>query len=61
MSKLYKNKQKGMVFGVCAGLSESLGVDVRLIRVLTILFSIATGSIVFWIYIALGILLPSKD
>lgn len=61
MSKLLKNKSKGMIFGVCAGLSDFTGIDVRVIRILTVLGSIFTGSIVFWIYLILGVVLPTKD
>lgn len=60
MNKLTKNKDKGMVFGVCAGISDATGIDVTLIRLATVVGSIMSGSIVFWIYLLLGILLPSK-
>ncbi len=59
--KLFKNKKTGMIFGVCAGLSEVTGIDVSVLRVATVLGAIATGSIVFWVYLALGIVLPLKD
>lgn len=60
MNKLVKNKEKGMIFGVCAGLSDYTGIDVTLIRLATVIGSIMSGSIVFWIYLLLGILLPNK-
>ena len=58
--KLFKNKQDGMIFGVCVGISQALNIDVRIIRILMIVASIATGSIVFWIYLLLGIILPNR-
>lgn len=58
--KLFKNKQDGMIFGVCAGISQALNIDVRIIRILMIVASIATGSMVFWIYLLLGIILPNR-
>ena len=61
MSKLYKNKSKGMIFGVCSGLSEVTGVDVTILRLLTVVGAIFTGSLIFWIYLLLGILLPQKQ
>lgn len=61
MSKLYKNKSKGMIFGVCAGLSETTGIDVTILRLLTVAGAIFTGSLIFWIYLLLGILLPQKQ
>lgn len=58
--KLFKNKQDGMIFGVCAGISQVLSIDVRIVRILMLLGAIATGSIVFWIYLLLGIILPNR-
>jgi phage shock protein PspC (stress-responsive transcriptional regulator) len=59
--RLTKDKKRGMIFGVCAGISEATGIDVSIVRVATVLGSIFTGSIVFWIYLGLGIVLPLKD
>ena len=59
--KLFKDKKRGMVFGVCAGISESTGIDVSLVRIATVLGAVFTGSIFFWIYLGLGIVLPLKD
>lgn len=58
--KLFKNKQDGMIFGVCAGISQALGIDVRIIRLLMVLGAFASFSILFWIYLLLAIILPSK-
>jgi len=61
MSNLLKNKKDGMIFGVCAGLSDYNGIDVTIIRLLTVFGAIASGSIIFWVYLLLGILLPKKE
>lgn len=58
--KLTKSRSKNL-FGVCGGLSEYTGIDVSLIRILFILGSIFTGSIIFWIYILLALILPNED
>lgn len=50
-----------MFFGVCAGISDYTGIDVTIIRLLTLFGAVATGSIIFWIYLLLGILLPKKS
>jgi len=60
MSKLFKNKNKGMIFGVCAGLSDFTGIDISIVRLLTVFGAIATGSVIFWVYLLLAILLPLK-
>lgn len=59
MNKLLKNKQKGMIFGVCAGLADYTGIDATLIRLATVIGTIVTGSVIFWLYLLLAILLPT--
>lgn len=61
MKQLYKNKREGMIFGVCAGLSNYLGISVSLIRISFIFAAIFSGSIFFWVYLVLGIFLPLND
>jgi phage shock protein C len=61
MKNLYKNKKNGMFFGVCAGLSDALGIDVTVLRFATIFGTIFTGSLIFWIYLLLALLLPNKE
>tara|TARA_Y100001972_G_C7589727_1_gene295628 strand:+ start:726 stop:911 length:186 start_codon:yes stop_codon:yes gene_type:complete len=61
MKKLYKNKEDGMFFGVCAGIADYTGIDTTIIRLLTLFGAVATGSIIFWVYLLLGILLPKKS
>jgi len=61
MTQLYKNKKDGMIFGVCAGLSDYLGISTSLIRVGFVLAAIFSGSIFFWVYLVLGIFLPLND
>jgi phage shock protein PspC (stress-responsive transcriptional regulator) len=58
--KLFKNKQDGMIFGVCAGISQALNIDVRIIRLLMVLGVFASFSVLFWIYLLLGIILPNR-
>jgi phage shock protein PspC (stress-responsive transcriptional regulator) len=61
MNQLHKNSKNKVLFGVCSGLSDSLGIDVSLIRIGFILGAIFSGSILFWIYLLLGIILPSSN
>lgn len=60
MSKLYKSQDR-MLFGVCGGLAEYLGIDKTVLRFLFILGAIFTGSILFWVYLALALIMPSKE
>lgn len=59
--KLYKSNTEKMIFGVCGGISKATGIDVSILRLMTLIGSIVTGSIVLWIYLLLAILLPRSD
>lgn len=60
MSKLTKDLNNRFLFGVCSGLSNYSGIDVTLIRLGFIFGAIFTGSILFWIYIVLALILPNR-
>lgn len=60
MKRLVKSKNKSL-FGVCGGLADYLGLDVSLIRILFILGTILSGSVVFWIYLLMALVLPSEE
>lgn len=53
-----KNK---MIGGVCAGLAKHTGMDAALVRIAAVISIFVTGSVTFWIYIILWILLPPED
>jgi len=61
MKKLIKDRKNAMIFGVCAGISEYSGIDVSIIRILSILGVFFSFSLIFWIYLLLAIVLPSSD
>jgi phage shock protein C len=61
MNKLTKSRSDKVLFGVCGGLAKSFGIDSSILRLGFILGAIFTGSILFWIYLLLGIILPTQD
>lgn len=61
MNQLHKSKNNKVIFGVCGGLSNSLGIDATLIRVGFLFGAIFTGSALLWVYLVLALLLPVKD
>lgn len=61
MDKLTKSRYDKTLFGVCGGLSEYTGIDVSLIRILFVVGAILTGSVVFWIYLFLALVLPNEQ
>jgi phage shock protein C len=60
MSKLTKSTNNRMLFGVCGGLSKYSGIDASIIRLLFIVGTIFSGSLLFWIYLILGFILPQE-
>lgn len=56
MSKrLYKNTDDKLIFGVCSGIADYIGIDPVIVR---IIFVFLSGT--FFIYIILAILIPDK-
>ena len=60
MSRLSKSQNDRMIFGVCGGLAAYSGINTALIRLGFVAGAIFTGSILFWVYLALGIILPTQ-
>lgn len=61
MSKLTKDISNKMLFGVCSGLANYTGIDASILRLGFIFGAIFSGSILFWIYVILAIVLPKND
>ncbi len=60
MSRLHKSKNK-MIFGVCAGLAETLGSDPAIVRIGFVVGALCSASILFWVYLLMGIILPTEN
>lgn len=60
MARLAKSKNRSL-FGVCGGLANYTGLDVSLVRILFVIGAICTGSIVFWLYLLLALVLPNEE
>ena len=56
---LYRNTKNGKIAGVCSGLSEYLNVDVSLIRLIWVIFTIFGGAGIF-LYIIAALIIPRK-
>lgn len=55
--RLVNDKKLG---GVCAGLARYFGIDVSIMRVAYLILTILTGSLLFWLYLILWIILPQE-
>lgn len=56
---LTKSKTRN-IFGVCGGIAEYFNLDPTLVRILFVFGAIFSGSIIFWLYLILAVILPSS-
>jgi phage shock protein PspC (stress-responsive transcriptional regulator) len=59
-NKLAKCKNRSL-FGVCCGIANFTGIDASIVRILFVLGTIFTGSVLFWIYLLLALVLPNEE
>jgi len=60
MNKLQKSKNR-MLFGVCGGLAEYLGIDTSFVRIGFVIGTFATGTLLLWLYLLMAIILPKQE
>lgn len=56
---LQRNRRRRRLGGVCAGIADYLGMNVALVRFIFFLLIPLTGTLIFWVYLALWFLLPA--
>ena len=59
MNKLTRSTKDKVLFGVCGGLSKYTGIDSVVLRILFILGTIFSGSILLWIYLLMALVIPN--
>ena len=57
--KLYRNKEKGLLCGVCAGVADYFGIDVTWVRLIWVAMTLCY-SIGFWFYIIAAVIMPDR-
>ena len=60
INRVYRNPQRGVIFGVCAGFSDYFGFDLTAMRVLTVVGAFFAMPIVCGAYLVLGLMLPKR-
>ncbi|MGH8127234.1 MAG: PspC domain-containing protein [Gammaproteobacteria bacterium] len=58
--RFYRNDEAGLAMGVCAGVADFLGIDVWLVRIVTVLAAIFFTLPTVIIYFGLGIMAHHK-
>jgi phage shock protein C len=61
VNRLYRNPRRGVIFGVCAGLSEYFGLDLTVTRVLVVAGALFSLPLLGIAYVLLGLLLPIRS
>lgn len=58
--RLVRDRDDRMIGGVCAGLAHYLGVDVTLVRLLTVLGAVFSAGTVAFVYLVAWIMVPRR-
>jgi phage shock protein PspC (stress-responsive transcriptional regulator) len=60
MRKLYRSSRDRKIFGICGGLSEYLGVDATLLRILLVVVAVFSAGSVIFVYLIAGLIIPQQ-
>jgi phage shock protein PspC (stress-responsive transcriptional regulator) len=58
--RFYRCSNDQTIAGVCSGLAKYLDADVSLVRVITVLSFLVSGSLTFWAYIICWLVAPEE-
>lgn len=58
--RLYRDPERGVIMGVCAGIADYFGLNVTLVRIVAVLALIFWWFITLVVYLVMGFLLPKK-
>jgi phage shock protein C len=56
--KLYRSITDKKISGICGGFGEYFNIDPTVMRILFVAGFFLTGSLVFWLYLVLWIVIP---
>ena len=59
-NRLYRNRERGLIAGVCAGIADWTGFNLTALRVIVVLLAIPFTAVMIIGYVALALLLPVK-
>ncbi len=58
--KLVRIASQKKLGGVCAGLARYFGLDLTITRVIYFIATFLTGSLLFWVYLILWLVMPEE-
>lgn len=59
-NRLYRNRDRGLIAGVCAGIADWTGFNLTALRVIVLLLALPFTAVIVIGYLALALLLPVK-
>ena len=59
-NKLYRSRTDRVIWGVCGGLAKYFNIDPVIVRIIAVV-SIFVGSLGFWIYIIMALVIPVES
>lgn len=59
-NRLYRNKDRAFLGGVCAGIADWTGVDLAALRIITVLLAIPFTAVILIGYVVMWILVPKR-
>ncbi|NKI35950.1 envelope stress response membrane protein PspC [Wenzhouxiangella sp. XN79A] len=59
-NRLYRNRERGLIAGVCAGIADWTGFNLTALRVVVVLLAIPFTAVMVIGYLVLALLLPVK-
>ncbi len=57
--RLYRSRDQRMIAGVCGGIGEYINVDPTIVRLLFVL-GLFLGTLTFWVYLVMMIVIPEE-
>lgn len=56
--RLYRSRDERMFAGVAGGVAERFDLDPSLVRIVWVILMVASGSLFFWLYVVMAIVVP---
>ncbi len=58
--RFYRDRERGMLFGVCAGIADYFGFDLKVTRILAVVALILSAPMTLLVYFGIALLIPYR-
>lgn len=59
--RFYRDRERGMFFGVCAGIADYFGFDLKVTRILAVIALLVSPPMTLLIYFGIALLIPYRE